>query len=136
MKRLKDWPSRFAALVESARARPFEWGAHDCCLWAADAVKAVTGNDPAAPWRATYRTERAAMAILARLGGHAAVGALGGPEISPRLAIAGDVGLVRWTDGTKSLGVFGGHWWLCVADQGLTTMPIDAALRAWGVGRE
>jgi hypothetical protein len=135
MTRLKDWPSRLAALVAAARARPFEWGTHDCCLWAADAVQALTGRDPAAKWRGTYSTEVGAFRVVLALGGLPVIAALGGTEIPTALAITGDVGLVRWPDGVVSLGVSGGAGrWLVVGDNGLETL-MDCASRAWGVGR-
>jgi hypothetical protein len=134
MTRLRDWPSRFAALVAGARARPFAWGSHDCCLWAADAVQALTGRDPAAQWRGTYSSELGAFRIVFTLGGLPAIAALGGVEIPPGLSVTGDVGTVRWPDGIVSLGVCGGDGrWLVVGDAGLVTLR-DCALRAWGVG--
>lgn len=135
MTRLRDWQSRFAALVAEARARPFAWGSHDCCLWAADAVQAVTGRDPAARWRGTYSSEVGAFRIVLALGGLPMIGALCGSEILPGLAITGDIGTVKWADGVVSLGVnAGGDRWLVVGDAGLVTMH-DCALQVWGVGR-
>jgi hypothetical protein len=135
MKRLKDWPSRFAALVESVRARPFAWGSHDCCLWAAAAVQAVTGEDRAETWRGTYVDERGAARMALRLGGLPVIAADAGPEIPPALAVAADVGFVRWPDGTHSLAVCSGDAWLCVGEAGLVRLGLDSCLRAWGVGR-
>lgn len=136
MTRLRNWPSRFAALVDSARAQPFEWGQHDCCLWAANAVLAITGRDPGAPWRGAYRTTRGALDLLESIGGLEGAGALTGNPIQVALAAIGDVGLVRWTDGTESLAVCAGHSWLAAGDAGLVHLPLEAARCAWGVGRE
>lgn len=135
MTRLRDWQSRFARLVAETRARPFVWGTHDCCLWAADAVEATMGRDPAAKWRGSYSTQAQALALLGSLGGLPGVAALGGSEIAVAFAITGDIGLARWPDGTPSLAVCaGGPRWLVVADHGLLTLE-DCASRAWGVGR-
>lgn len=135
MTRSKDWPSRFARLVSEARGRPFAWGTHDCCLWAADAVEALTGRDLAARWRGAYMSELGAFRIVFALGGLPAIAALAGPEIPVGLAVQGDIGLVHWPDGVVSLGVAaGGPRWLVVGDSGLVTLE-DAAERAWGVGR-
>ena len=134
--RLRNWPSRFAEHVESARARPFEWGSHDCCLWAASAVQAITGLDPGAAWRGTYTTAHRAMRLLESLGGLESAGALMGSSVDITRAAIGDVGLVTWPDGTESLAVCSGHSWLCAADTGLQRLPLDAARLVWGVGRE
>lgn len=53
--RLKNWPSLLDAFIESRRNEPFRWGVNDCGLFAADAVRAITGIDPAAAIRG-YRT--------------------------------------------------------------------------------
>ena len=63
---LADWLAREGA-------RPVVWGVNDCCLFVADWVVAVTGRDPATPWRGAYRGERAAHRILTRGGGLLAV---------------------------------------------------------------
>lgn len=136
MTRLKNWASRFDALVESVRAAPFVWGSHDCCMWAAASVVALTGCDPAASLRGTYSSELGAARALARVGGLAGAGALCGVCIDSKRAIVGDVARVTWPDGVESLGVCSGAAWLCVGDFGLVMFPLTAALSAWGVGRE
>jgi len=133
--RLRNWPSRFAELVDSSRARPFEWGAHDCCLWAASAVDAITGRDPGAQWRGAYTDARGALDLLEGIGDLEGAGALTGKPIPIGNAFVGDVGLVTWPDGTESLAVCSGHDWMCAGDAGLIRLPIDAARAAWGVGR-
>jgi hypothetical protein len=136
MPRLKTWPSRFAALVDEVRARPFAWGSHDCCLWAASAVLALTGNDPGADLRHTYFTGRAAARILVHIGGLEGAGSRTGPSIELGMATVGDVGLVTWPDGTRSLAVRSMTTWMVAGEHGLAHLPLEAASQAWGVGRE
>lgn len=136
MRRVANWPSRLAALVEEVRLRPFAWGKHDCCLWAASAVEAITSMDPAIDLRGTYRSAKSALAILESLGGLEAVGAWCGPEIEVAFASIGDIGLVMWPDGTRSLAVSAGHSWMCAGETGLVNLPLQTASHAWGVGRE
>lgn len=133
MQRLKDWPSRLQALMAQAQLRPFTWGSHDCCLWAADAVLACTGVDMAVPWRGTYATETEAAALLDALGGLRALGALAGPECKPALAGAGDVGLIEHA-GAGWLAVHDGAAWVCATRNGLVRWPTRAARCAWKVG--
>lgn len=133
MQRFKDWPSRLQALLDAAQGRPFEWGVHDCCLWAADAVLATTGVDLAVPWRGTYSTEGEAAALLDALGGLRALGALGGPECKPALAGAGDVGLIEH-GGRGWLAVHDGAAWICPTREGFVRWPTRAARCAWKVG--
>lgn len=135
MKRLKNWPSRFAALEASARLYEYAWGVHDCCLWAADAVEACTGMDPAAAWRGTYTDVAGAAVVMRRLGGLRRVGAMAGSAIDPRFAIPGDVGLLVMAGSRPRLAVCSGFGWLSLVDRGLTASPVDSARYAWGVGR-
>jgi hypothetical protein len=133
--RVKTWASRFAALVESARVRPFEWGVHDCCLWGSDAVQALTDVDPGAKWRGTYDSALGAARLLTSLGGIEAVAAMAGPEIPVLCASMGDAAVVDAgaSDGSLSIGVCGGDHWLVVGESGLLRFPFNAARRAWRV---
>lgn len=56
MTRCEDWHARLAAYVFDAGRTPFAYGSHDCALFAAGAVEAMTGTDLAAGWRGIYRT--------------------------------------------------------------------------------
>lgn len=92
--RRADWPEILAALLARARAAEFAWGEHDCCLFAADVVRAITGRDPAAAFRGRYRTRRGAQLALKRYGRGtllATVTAILGEPVPPLLARRGDV---------------------------------------------
>lgn len=132
--RLPDWAARFQALLQSTRATPFAWGVRDCCLWAADAVQALTGHDPAAPWRGTYGDAAGARLVLRKLGGLAGVASLGAQPIQPGFATAGDVAIVKAAR-RNMLAVCTGESWLCVTRHGLLALPLSAAQSVWGVGR-
>jgi hypothetical protein len=61
--RRPDWPERLSAVFVAARGRAFEYGVHDCGLFAADCVEALTGTDPAAVWRGRYATQAEFLAL-------------------------------------------------------------------------
>ncbi len=130
--RREDWPSRLSDFIEAARRRPFSWGRHDCCLFAADWVREATGADPAADWRGRYRSASGARRILRQHfdGDVAAVATavLGEPLASPLLAQRGDVALV---DG--ALGVVIGAEVALLGEAGLAFHPLGTAARAWRV---
>lgn len=128
--RLPDWQMRLAALVDGRAGQPFEWGARDCCLWAADAVLAVTGHDPAAPLRGAYASALQAGRVLRGTSIEALAEKALGDEILPALAQAGDVGLVVGEEG-PALVVQGGDAWLAQAAVGLAVVRPDAVTRAW-----
>ena len=132
MQRLPDWPARFGALVAQAHARAFNYGEHDCCLWPADAVAAVTGIDPAAALRGTYATELEAQLVLRAAGGLRGLGDRLGPRIPVLTAGAGDIGVAR-CNGKPMGAVCAGEVWLVCALQGLIPLPLSAAVLAWRI---
>lgn len=105
--RLPDWRERFAAYISDCRRKPFRPGQHDCGLFAAGAVEALTGMDPAASWRGTYRTIEEAQAALQGAGfaDHIEAVAAMFPAVAPSLAHDGDLAVVDGDDG-PALGVF------------------------------
>jgi hypothetical protein len=57
------------AFIEARRHTEFQWGVHDCCLFAADWALLFTGQDPAADLRGTYGSALTAKRLLDRAGG-------------------------------------------------------------------
>jgi hypothetical protein len=137
--RLPDWPEKLADLVEARRYAPFRWGTHDCAMFAADAVLAMTGADPLARWRGAYATGEEGDAITDPAGGFepfmaAAFAAFGAPDCDPRLAQRGDVALVSYGN-ARSLGVVLGGM---VAVPGMDRLAFVQArgaflVRAWAI---
>lgn len=130
--RFEDWPARLGAEIERARERPFCWGEHDCALWTASVVAAITGVDYAAEWRGKYASELGAIKHLLR-GGHQSVDSLAtntlGEPIAPLLAQRGDVMLF---DG--ALGVcIGTAGAFVTLEEGLTFVPLAQCVKAWRV---
>lgn len=139
MTRLPDWPERLDRVVEAARHSAFAWGRVDCCLFAADAVAAVSGVDPAAPWRGTYADARTAARLLARMGGLSVMATRiarrhGWPVVPPAFLGRGDVVLVRLDDGRAALAVCLGAALVLPAARGLATLARDRALSGWRIG--
>jgi hypothetical protein len=134
MTRRHDWPARLSELVTRAHALPFSWGTHDCCLWAADAVVALTGRDPAQDLRGRYFDAIDAYRALRQIGGLLGAGQRTGTRLAgPGFALDGDVALVH--DGRRPmLAVRSADVWLCAASRGLFALPQSAARITWGVG--
>ena len=132
--RLRDWQSRLDAAIREARARPFEWGRHDCALFAAGCVAALTGADPASDLRGRYTTETGAARVIKRLGGLEGIGdARLGPRVPVLCAQVGDVGLIE-QDGRDMAAVCAGQHWLAAAlEGGLAVLPLAAARVVWRV---
>ena len=134
--RREDWPCRLAAALEAARDKPFQWGSHDCGLFAADCVLAMTDVDPAASYRGQYTDEagaRATMLALASGGLRAAwTRALGPAMNNVRMARRGDVALVE-IGGVEATGVVAGSRVACLSEVGLAMVPAHRIVTAWRV---
>lgn len=126
----QDWRLRLDALVHSRMAAPFVWGTNDCCMFAADAALAISGQDFAAGFRGSYSTEAQAQQVLQTVGGVEGAAALGGQPIAPAFATVGDVGLIA-----GGLAVCVGQHWVAPARKGLAVLQFDVAEKAWRVPR-
>lgn len=110
-RRLPDWKPRLAAYLSSCARQPFAEGRHDCALFAAGAVGAMTGNDPAARWRGKYQTTRRGLGLLKRAGfaDHIALAVHLFAEVHPAFACAGDLAIVGADANDRALGVVQGE---------------------------
>jgi len=133
--RREDWPEQLAAAVKEAETKPFQWGEHDCCLFAADIVLAMTGEDPAVAFRGRYRTATGAKRALTRYGRGsvpATVDALFGARHRPQMARRGDLLLAATAQG-EAVGVCVGPHGVFAAPAGLTRVPLADCLCSWRV---
>lgn len=131
---LPHWLVCLDAFLVERMHRQFTWGAHDCALFAADAVLATTGVDPAADLRG-YGTARQALRLIRQRGGLRAIAdkALG-PALPARYACRGDVALLPM-GGREALGVvINGQQVAGPGATGLHMAPLLDALCAWRVG--
>lgn len=127
-----DWQKRLVTVIKAAEKRPFSWGQHDCCLFAADCVEAMCGEDFAAEFRGNYNSETGAKKALLRGGGSLErVLARFLDEVNPSLIQRGDVAVVE-NAGRRCAGVFyGGSVWV-PGDNGLVGLSRNL-LSAWRV---
>jgi len=133
--RREDWLTRLWEQVAAAESRAFEWGEHDCCLFAARCVDAMTDSAIAAELQAEYRDKPSALRFIARHGSlEAAVTARMGEPVRWWKAKRGDLCLMPTPDGLGSLGVCLGPTVACVHEtQGVQYPPVDRATACWGV---
>ena len=64
MPRHSNWTAPLIEYLAAAARRPFKPGHHDCALFAAGAVAAMTGTDFAAQWRGRYTTLRGGLRVI------------------------------------------------------------------------
>lgn len=130
--RLPDWKARLNAYVTACARQPYAMGQHDCALFAAGAMEAVCGIDPAVLWRGKYITKSAGLRLVRRAGhaDHIAVFAALLDEIAPAYAAAGDIAVVAG-EATALLGVVQGEGVYVLRPEGLGIVPRAMMQRAF-----
>lgn len=137
--RQPGWQIALSQYLAEAGRQQFQWGTHDCALFAAGAVAAMTGVDPAARWRGKdkpkYRTLRGGLGLMRRAGfvDHADVAARMFEEVPVATAQPGDLAAIR--DGELfALGVVQGEWiYVLQPDGRLGLVELMAAARVFRV---
>jgi hypothetical protein len=146
VQRRRDWPERLAAYVDSTRAVPFAWGRQDCVLWAAGAIREMTGVDPVAELRGRYADVAGAVRVLREIaddlaGAVAAVASRRGyAAVKPSRAQRGDLVLALadpsgtpHPDWPHCLGVCVGPGAVSPGPAGLTYLQMGRVLAAWRI---
>ncbi|MBD2812191.1 hypothetical protein ID853_15165 [Xenorhabdus sp. Vera] len=130
--RHRQWTTRLPDTLRAAMSRPFLWGEHDCCLFAADCVQAVCDFDPGETVRGRYNTRLGAVRVLKSEFGTLtqALDRLF-DAIPVTVAGRGDIVMFQAEEG-KTLGVlWAGQVW-AVTPHG--ARPVDVSpLKAWRV---
>lgn len=109
--RLPDWRNRLTEYLAGVARQPFRPGRHDCALFTAGAVAAMTGCDLAAEFRGTYRTLQEGFTALGAAGfvDHVSFAAVHFDEVPPALAQVGDLAVLPGEGlGAAALGVVQG----------------------------
>ena len=135
MPRVDHWERLLAAAIDTARARPFVWGIHDCPTFAFETAMILTGGqDTAARWRGRYTTALGGERVMRRLGwasleemGRAL---LGEPRSTVLLAQRGDIVLA---DTGLGFGLCTGASAVGMAPEGLKTVPLTSCRLAWAI---
>ena len=137
MSRISGWEDRLRSYVVSVKDTPFVWGQHDCLLFAAGCVQAVTGRDLADNYRGKYSTARQAKQLLKQITAgegtvDAALDRVGQRLPSVLAARRGD--LVATVAGRgPCIGVVGPGGCFFVSERGLFRVPIRMCYAAWRI---
>jgi len=117
-------------ILEKYRALPFEWGTMDCCIFAANVVRDLTGVDVAEDLRGTYNTKFGAAKVILPYGDLQGllVERFGVPRPAV-LARRGDFVLGPVPE--PALGVCTGNRAVFKSDGGLVALPLARCYRSW-----
>lgn len=134
MKRKNDWPTELANFLLKTRKTPFKWGENDCCLFAANAILAMGGDDVAKDVRGRYTTAIGARRIMKNLGAANVVELLtqrlGEPDGK---LMRGSIVAVKSLDGDPVAGVFYHKPWALTVTDGLQGMPHESIIASWSL---
>jgi hypothetical protein len=144
--RSQHWATRaLHQFLVNARSLPFAWGSHDCALFAANGIEAMTGVDIASEFRGLYTDEASAKAAIEKVAGvfngtveDAAVycAAKHGlvELVHPLMAQRGDL-VVLEDSGRVIAGLvhLSGREIVCAGEKGLKKISITNVKRAWRV---
>lgn len=136
MHRHPQWEQRLAEFAARHRSKAFKWGSVDCMIFAANAVKAVTGKDYARGHRGKYKSPLGAAKHLKGLGytsPEAMLDALLDEKI-PAFAQRGDIVLAKDGIPAVCMGAFAISIGGDENVEGLIKIPRSHWVKAWGVG--
>lgn len=129
--RRTDWVEQLWRVVKAYDGVPFEYGRHDCCLFVARCIDAMTDSDLAWTLAYHYHDEPSALAFIRHECGieRAVSGFLG--DTVDGLPRRGDVAMVP-TERGDGVGMCVGTT-IAVAGDGVEFYPLSAALKTWRV---
>lgn len=138
--RIERWASALDAFLRANRRRRFSYGSWDCCLFACDAILAMTGTDIGAAYRNAYRSRHGARCAIAEATGGVSVldaaesvtAAFGMPSVAVPEARRGDLAVIPRPRGF-SAGIVTGPGIAVLTRIGISELPIGRACRAWRV---
>ncbi len=143
--RLEGWEKKLEELIRERSNSPFNYGSIDCCLFACDAVEAITGRDPGEWFRGKYKSQKEAYRLLKEFAdgeiletAEKITSALGMPEIHPNFAQRGDVVYCKIETlrlGLNyTLGILSINGQIAVPGKnGLEFYPLERGIKAWKV---
>ncbi len=129
--RSAGWETSLANILDAARSTPFEWGKHDCTLFALRCADAVWGTDVEAKHSGKYKTARGAAGRVKRLGGFSkALQNEGFARVPTLFAKRGDLAVVE-QDGREALAVVVGGKVAAAGIDGLVFISLECVKGVW-----
>jgi len=130
--RISAWEESLSDYIATKRHEPFEYGINDCCLFAAGAVEAITGEDPMPEFRGKYDSLKTSLQVIKDIGAGTLEETMDAkfPEVEIGHAQRGDL---AFFDG--SVGVVMGGFAYFVSDDGLERINRSLWDKCWSVGR-
>jgi len=130
--RISAWEEALADYIAIKRHEPFEYGVNDCCLFAAGAVEAITGEDPMPEFRGKYDSLKTSLQVIKEIGAGTLETTMDTKFLEIEIGHAQRGDLAFFDD---SVGVVMGSFAYFVSDDGLERVNRSLWDKCWGVGR-
>lgn len=131
--RNETWDVDLLNFIKSRKNTKFEWGVHDCTLFAADCIKIMTGIDPSEGYR-NYSTKEGAALIVGKVGSlREFITSILGQEIPTNLAMRGDCVMLKNQDNEETIGIHLGSSVVVAGKEHLELISPVNLIAAWGV---
>jgi hypothetical protein len=144
MTKRTDWHQKLLDTLYFYRNLPFEWGTHDCALFACNTIEAMTDEDLARDFRGKYSSALQAARVIRAFTKGGDLEALaekicsehGLDEVPVKFAQRGDVVVLHATSNHRvALGIVGAdpRYAYAPGPLGLVRVPMSEWLRAWRI---
>lgn len=132
--RYDDWQTRFWNAMDEARSTAFEWGQHDCALFATKMADAICDSQYTQRAREAFNWQDARSAAeITRDGMKDAVETVLG-EMQPWTRMCqGDIVLILDDEGRESLSIHDGCQLIGPDEVGVKVIPFRCAQGGWKV---
>lgn len=120
----RGWSHRLNVVIESNLKRPFEYGTWDCCLFVAECVEAMTGENPMPEFRNKYNDKEGALRLVRAHSAKSLYGIMRSKFGNPREGgRRGDIVYTVTEDG-PTLGICIGREAVFLHEGGITTVAM------------
>lgn len=137
MQKVPDWQILLHKFLTANRSREFGWGTWDCCTFANDALRVISGQSVIPP-ELTWSNEREAMEKVQKYGRtfanaiKKAARAAGLVPVDVKHITAGDL-VIYQNDNEEVCGICDGFSLLSPSDEGYAFSRCEKARLAWRV---
>lgn len=132
--RIEGWERRLSDYLETCRNKSFEWGTHDCVLFAGDICLLLCGIDPAVAARGQYQSKEQAFELLKQHGlSQAGIMDAHFSRIKPFAAQRGDIVYRRSESGAAFGTVYNGRAVYLAQTKGCISESLTGADVAWRI---
>ena len=136
MKKLPQWETHLFNFINNNTERPFAWGKWDCCIFAVEGIKAMTGKTM---MKIQWQNKKEAYKFIANTGRtlnkvtskYAKQSNI--KTIEKNFITAGDIVLLEdhLNDNEELIGICTGNLIACVSEEGITYRENSRAKKVW-----